>query len=146
MNILSGELAATKNYTSRTWVWVGRSDAADLADGTLTVTTTTGKTRRCTPESRRYLVQEVAAEGTPDRREFLYLKPDAEPYEGESDIYKVVVFPNGLTHCTCKAASCRVGNCVHRDAAAALVAAGAFDDGLPACFRGVGGSREGCPF
>lgn len=133
MDVLSGSLPATRTYASRTWVWVGRSDPFDVADGTLTVTFTRGTTRRAAVESRRYAVQEIDASYRGGRL-FLFLKADGQPDPREADIYEVHQL-NGdprQTTCTCKAAGCRVESCVHRDAIPALIEAGVFDPPLDA--------------
>lgn len=182
MQFLTGTLEPTRTYASRSYVWVGGL-APETCDGVLTVQFVHGKTARAKVESRRYILQEQP----PDAgcRLFFFLKvdpprrpgePEPEPErvgderpERDRGLYEVRCLPGGGVTCTCKAASCRLDVCVHRDVIPELIAAGAFpdpdpapnevsgswfepdppppqDDDLPACFQGIGGSPDRAPF
>lgn len=123
MDLLSGELEATRTYTARSWTWISRTDPQAIYDGILTVQFTRGKTGRAGVETRRYFVQEIPSD-MPGRC-FLFLK-DEQPDASQSDIYRVDETEFGVL-CSCRAAQCHAPECVHADATAALLAAGAFE-------------------
>jgi hypothetical protein len=108
----SGELPDTLTHTERSWVWVPGDGV--LCDGKLTIR------QRRTRGGRRleldtYLVQEQAARVGVMGRVFLVAKQSGE----NAEVYETVIGPQML--CNCKAGSCKVPNCKHRDALAAVL-------------------------
>ncbi len=116
LEMTTGELGATKTYTSRRFVWVPHKWHVDGRLGTLTLVLQRGKRGRGTDDIDSYGVQETGERYPAGVRGF-YLKNDTDPEQ--EDVYECVVgsIDNGLVidRCTCKAAKCKIDNCKHRD-------------------------------
>lgn len=110
------DLPPTRAYARRRAEWTrGRA-----GEGRLVITLWKTDRPDCVPEEDGYGVQaEAAAVGQIGRSFLLLNETDAE----QPDVYRTVVGRDPT--CTCKAGLCRVpGGCKHRDALAAVVAAG----------------------
>lgn len=110
------DLPATSTYARRRAEWTrGRP-----GEGRLVITLWKTDRPDCVPEEDEYGVQAEAAAVGQIGRSFLLLN---ETDDEQPDVYRAVVGRDPT--CTCKAGLCRVpGGCKHRDALAAVVAAG----------------------
>lgn len=154
MNILSGDLERTATYAGRRWSWVENPDKTrpgEHHDGKLTITLQKGARPGCKVEADTYCIEEEPPVGFVGRAFLLVNLSD----ESQPDVYRSRIGDRADDWaCTCKAGSCGL-LCKHVESLRAVVAEGGLPDprteptdevDLPACFRGVGGLREGVPF
>ena len=118
--VFSGELAPTKSYAVRRWVFVTNPDPTALSDGTLTITLRKSLRPGAKSEDDSYDVAEQR-EAVRGFRRFLLVNRDS------GEVYEVTLSERGDL-CTCDAGKFRVASgCKHRDCLRALVREGVFD-------------------
>lgn len=124
LDLVTGDLGATKSYYSRRFAWIALDGAADHRLGSLSIVCQKGKWGRPSDDIDTYGVQEDESTGYPQGVRGFYLKNDTDPDQHE--VYLVVVGsdPTGLVHeeCGCKAYQCKVpSKCKHLSAIEKLV-------------------------
>lgn len=121
---LSLDLGPTRTYGRRSACWIPVDETDERWDGRTgslitNVQKAAGYGRRCEVDS--YAVEEVPLEPGEHGRAFLLVKTDPRTDDPAADeVYRCVVNDRG-GRCTCKAGSCRVEVCKHRDALALVI-------------------------
>ncbi len=117
---LAGDLAPTKTYASRRWVWTRNPDPTALADGKLTITCKKSAKPGAKAEDDTYDVAEQFEAVRGFRRFYAVNLASGEVYE--------VTLGDRGDLCTCDAGRAKVpSGCKHRHAIRAVIQAGGFD-------------------
>ena len=123
VTLTTGELAPTATYSHRLYVWFSTgtgevempSGEIVPAIGKLTIKLRKGKGWNCNVELDTYAVEEVEPEEFGTRLFVLLNLTDPE----QPEPYRVTV--GGTNRCRCMAGKCKVPDCKHRSAIAAII-------------------------
>jgi hypothetical protein len=114
LDMLTNELPPTATHARRAYIWQPDGPGA----GVLTTTLQRSRRAGAKQDVDTYSVQEHMGHGMPGRVFLLLNLTDP----GQPDVYETFVADDPrLSGCSCKAGSCRVPVCKHRDALADII-------------------------